>query len=304
MIYTVTLNPSIDYHVRLKNLKVGELNRAEETFYFPGGKGINVSRVLKRLGIDSVVLGFAGGFTGEFIKNALTNENIATDFIEVEEPSRINIKLKGDQETEINGNGPAISKEKQEKLLSKISSLNKEDVLVLAGSLPPTVPENFYETIASICHEQGIPFVVDTSGPSLKRLIPMRPFLIKPNHHELGELFHVSIETVEDAIKYGKQLQLEGAKNVIVTMGGDGAVLINDDHIVFAKVPKGDVINTVGAGDSTVAGFLASYIQNKDTIKAFQYGVSAGSATAFSEDLCTKESAEQLLPNIQLEIYR
>ncbi|MEK4174755.1 1-phosphofructokinase [Aeribacillus sp. FSL K6-1305] len=304
MIYTVTLNPSIDYHVRINHLKIGELNRAEETLYFPGGKGINVSRVLKRLGIDSVVLGFAGGFTGDFLKNALISENIAIDFTEVEEPTRINIKLKGDQETEINGNGPAISKEKQEKLLSKISSLNKNDVLVLAGSLPPTVPENFYETIASICQEREIPFVVDTSGPSLKRLIPMRPFLIKPNHHELGELFHVNIETIEDAIKYGKKLQNEGARNVIVTMGGNGAVLINTDHTVLAKVPKGNVKNTVGAGDSTVAGFLASYFQNHDAIKAFQHGVSAGSATAFSEDLCTKESVEQLLPNIRLEIYR
>lgn len=304
MIYTVTLNPSIDYHVRINHLKIGELNRAEETLYFPGGKGINVSRVLKRLGIDSVVLGYAGGFTGDFLKNALISENIAIDFTEVEEPTRINIKLKGDQETEINGNGPAISKEKQEKLLSKISSLNKDDVLVLAGSLPPTVPENFYETIASICQEREIPFVVDTSGPSLKRLIPMGPFLIKPNHHELGELFHVNIETVEDAIKYGKKLQNEGARNVIVTMGGNGAVLINADHTVLAKVPKGNVKNTVGAGDSTVAGFLASHIQNHDAIKAFQHGVSAGSATAFSEDLCTKESVEQLLPNIRLEIYR
>jgi 1-phosphofructokinase len=301
MIYTVTLNPSIDYYVRIQHLQIGTLNRAEQTIFSPGGKGINVSRVLKRFGINSVVLGFAGGFTGTYIKQALTQEQIPVQFIEVDEPTRINIKLKDAQETEINGVGPTISKEKQEQFLKKIESLTKNDVLVVSGSLPPSIPAQFYKEIALLCTERNIPFIVDTTGPILKKLLPFRPFLVKPNHHELGDMFHVAIETVQDAISYGKKLLQEGASNVIVSMGGNGAVFINEKHQFVATVPNGNAINTVGAGDSTVAGFLASFIQDKDWMKAFQYGVSAGTATAFSEDLCTKDETDRLLSSIHIK---
>ncbi|MFD1738117.1 1-phosphofructokinase [Bacillus salitolerans] len=301
MIYTCTLNPSIDYVVELDQLQVGSLNRTKQSFYYPGGKGINVSRVLSNIGIENTALGYVGGFTGRFIKDFLSNEGIPHQFIEVEEPTRINVKLKTNRETEVNGAGPYISVVKQKSLLNYLHSLTKEDYLVLAGSLPSSISVDFYTSIAQLCSKKDIPFIIDVSGPALQEVLSFKPLLVKPNQHELGDLLGVTIETKAEAALYGKRLVEQGAQNVIVSMGGAGAVFINQDITAFANVPIGIVRNSVGAGDSTVAGFLAAYVKTADVLQAFQFGVAAGSATAFSSDLCKKEQVENILPQVKVE---
>ncbi|MBB6453563.1 1-phosphofructokinase [Salirhabdus euzebyi] len=300
MIFTCTLSPAIDYTVYTKEFEAGKLNRADQVHYFPGGKGINVSRILTRLHIENTALGFLGGFTGKFIKDFLKKEQVKQQFIEVESITRMNVKIKSNAETEINGNGPVITTDQQDKLFTQIEQLTSDDILVLAGSIPNTLPNNFYEKIASSCKERGAKLVVDTSQDALKEMIQFQPFLIKPNHHELGELFQTNIETAQDAVTYAKKLVDQGVQNVIVSMGGKGAIFINEKDVFEANIPKGTVKNTVGAGDSVVSGFLASYIQNADYKEAFQYGVAAGTATAFSEDLCTKEDLEAILKNVTI----
>ncbi|MBH0174970.1 1-phosphofructokinase [Fictibacillus sp. 23RED33] len=301
MIYTCTLNPSIDYIARVEDFKEGHLNRTSDTFVYPGGKGINVSRVLKHLGIESTALGYTGGFTGAFLKDFLTEEHIFHDFINVSEVTRINVKLKSHKETEINGLGPSISIEKQHDLLQKIDHMSEGDFLLLAGSIPPSISEDFYAEIAKKCKDQGIHAVIDTAGEALRKTLSFQPFLIKPNHHELGELFQTDVNSKEDAIFYGKKLLEAGVQNVIVSMAGDGAIFLNKDTVLISNVPVGTVKNSVGAGDSVVAGFLSQIIQERDLSTAFQYGVAAGSATAFSEDLCTLEQVESLRKQIVIE---
>ncbi|KZZ85689.1 1-phosphofructokinase [Bacillus sp. SJS] len=301
MIYTCTLNPSIDYFIQLEEFQLGSLNRSKETQLFPGGKGINVSRVAKRLGTESTALGFAGGFTGEFLKNFLQSESIAADFVEVLDNTRINVKLKTGMETEINASGPIITGGQQEQLISKINQLEKGDLLVLAGSIPSSMPLTFYSKLSEICKNAGAETVIDTTGPALEETFQFEPLLIKPNHHELGELFHTKVSTVNEAAYFGKRLISLGVRNVIVSMAGEGAVFINQDQVLKAAVPKGILKNSVGAGDSVVAGFLASYTKFGDYEEAFRAGTAAGSATAFSHDLCTKEEAEKLLEQVKIE---
>ncbi|MDR0140037.1 1-phosphofructokinase [Metabacillus idriensis] len=300
MIYTCTLNPSIDYVVKVNDFKEGHLNRTESANVYPGGKGINVSRVLKRLGTESTALGFAGGFTGEFIKEFLSSEEITHDFISVSDHTRINVKLKSAKETEINGQGPQITKEQNLALLGKISELNTGDVLVLAGSIPSALDESFYKEIADTCLENGVKVVIDASGNALRRTFKSKPFLIKPNHHELGELFDTQISSTEEAVHYGKKLLDEGVQNVIVSMAEKGAIFINQHGALFANVPSGKVKNSVGAGDSVVAGFIAGYKEHGDYKKAFKQGVATGSATAFSEDLTDKEFAAKLINEVKV----
>ncbi|MBM6618922.1 1-phosphofructokinase [Bacillus suaedaesalsae] len=302
MIYTCTLNPSIDYVVTVEDVKLGELNRTNETAFYPGGKGINVSRVLKRLGIDSVALGFVGGFTGDYIKSYLQSESISTSFIQHEEPTRINIKLKADVETEINGSGPIISKDHQEALYEQVSSLTEKDYFVLAGSFPPSVSLEFFKSLATLCNEKGIPLVADVSGTLLHEVLQYKPYLIKPNHHELGELVGAKIETKQEAIQYGRKLLERGPQNIIISMGGQGAVLVSHHMVVTAQVPKGEVKNSVGAGDSTVAGFLAALTLGETFEHAFRFGVASGTATAFSADLCEKKDVEKILLQIEIEV--
>ncbi|WP_445490994.1 1-phosphofructokinase [Niallia sp. 03133] len=301
MIYTLTLNPSVDYIMELDTVKLGELNRIGNTSKFPGGKGINVSRVLNRMGVSSKALGFVGGFTGNYIVDQLQKENIETSFVEVEEDTRINVKVKADSETELNANGPVISEEKFAELKQKISKLTSDDLLVLAGSIPSTLPKTTYEELVKICHDINISFVVDAEGELLNKVLPYNPFLIKPNHHELGELFDTTITTVEEVIPYGKKLLEQGAQNVIVSLAGDGAVLINEHETIISTVPKGEVKSSVGAGDSMVAGFLAKYHETQDIREAFRYSVASGSATAFSIGLCTKEIVDSLLPQVVIK---
>ncbi|MFK9092942.1 1-phosphofructokinase [Bacillus salipaludis] len=301
MIYTLTLNPSVDYIVQLDRFHVGELNRTVNETKFPGGKGINVSRVLNQFGTNSKALGFVGGFTGTYVEQFLQNEQIDTDFVQVEGDTRINIKLKTGKESEINANGPKIAQHHFILLKEKIQQLGPDDLLVLAGSIPATLPAKTYEELVLICRKCGANFVVDAEGELLKKVLPYEPFLIKPNHHELGELFETTISSVEEVIPYGKKLIERGAKNVIVSLADKGAVLINENTSLMAKVPKGEVKNSVGAGDSMVAGFLAAYKKTLNIEEAFRYSVAAGSATAFSLGLCTKEKVEELLPQVQLK---
>lgn len=300
MIYTCTLNPSIDYIMHVDSFESGGLNRAEQTFFYPGGKGINVSRVVGRLGVKSRALGFIGGFSGDFINDFLDQEGVQHAFINTGQKTRVNVKLKSGDETEINGPGPALSEEMQQSLLNQIQELNSNDILVLAGSVPSSLPEDYYEQITNICRRNHTKVVLDTSGEALEQILGQPLFLMKPNHHELGDLFNVEIRTPEDAALYGKKLVERGVENVIVSMGGQGAVYVGRDEQWYANVPKGTVKNSVGAGDSVVAGFLAAYTEGKSMTEAFRFGVASGSATAFQDDLCQQEDVLQLLEQINV----
>lgn len=300
MIYTVTLNPSLDYIVEVEELTLGDLNRTKNETKFPGGKGINVSRLLKRMGVPSKALGFVGGFTGLYIKKYLNNEDIETKFVEVLEDTRINVKLKSNSETEVNAKGPTITEVDFKKLQDQISQLNSEDTLVLAGSIPSSMESSTYEKLVSICQQNQIKFVVDAEGELLKKVLPFKPFLIKPNHHELGELFNTSFTTTEEVVPYARKLVEMGAENVIVSLAGEGAVLVNREVAYLSNVPKGEVKSSVGAGDSMVAGFLAKYEETKEIEEAFRYSVASGSATAFSIGLATKEMIETLYTSVNI----
>lgn len=300
MIYTCTITPSLDYTTYLKDFNIGALNRTSDVYYYPGGKGINVSRVLKRLNVDNVAIGFTGGFTGQYIEDFLKREGIQTQFIAVDEITRINVKIKSGEETELNGPGPSLDHSKLAELKGKVEGMKSGDWFILAGSLPGTIPALYFSDLAAICRKQGIRFVLDTSGPALKTLVATAPFLIKPNLEELGELFGTEITTAQEALKYAKQLNDLGIEHVIVSMGGDGALLSAKGLSLLAAAPKGQAVNTVGAGDSLVSGFVAAYLADSDAEAAFRYGVASGSATAFSTDLCTKAAVEELLGKVTI----
>jgi 1-phosphofructokinase len=300
MIYTCTITPSLDYTTYLPELRLGELNRTSDVFYYPGGKGINVSRVLGRLGTKSIALGYIGGFTGQYITDFLKEEGILTDFIRTEDITRINVKVKAAEESELNGPGPSINELQQQELLEKVQAMTSGDWFVLAGSLTDTIPSSFFEELAAICEKNNVKFVLDTSGSALIDLIHTKPFLVKPNIEELGELFNTVISTKEEAFHYARKLVGKGIQHVVVSMGGEGALLVTKDLALLAKAPKGLVVNTVGAGDSLVAGFLASFTKNENATEAFRYGVASGSATAFSSDLCEKNDVDQLLKQITI----
>ncbi|WP_216831804.1 1-phosphofructokinase [Alkalihalobacterium elongatum] len=300
MIYTVTLNPSIDFIVKVADFQLGALNRSDDDMKQPGGKGINVSRVLSRLGKPSVATGFIGGFTGEFIEQGLRKENIVTRFVRVNEETRINIKLKTGTETEINGAGPRVIEQQLEELIEKIKELKENDYLVLAGSVPRTVPSDIYSQLMEIAQKSGAKVIVDTSGEPLLEAIERKPYLIKPNHHELGELFSNEVKTIDEAIPLAQRLLDKGVENIIVSFASKGALLMNKDLCIHATVPKGEVVNSVGAGDTVVASFLAYLEDTNDSLRAFQYAIAAGSATAFSNEFCTKEDIERLVLEIDL----
>lgn len=300
MIYTVTFNPALDYVIRMESLKLGTVNRSSAEAVYYGGKGINVSTVLKNIGVDSVALGFVAGFTGKEIEEGVKNMGVATDFIKLPEGmSRINVKIKAEQETEINGQGPAISMEKVEKLFEKLDRLEKGDCLVLAGTIPASLPSDIYEQIMDRLKDKEIRIVVDATKDLLLNVLKYHPFLIKPNNHELGEMFGVVLKTDEEIVEYAKKLQERGARNVLISMAGDGAILLTETKEVYKMgVPKGTVVNSVGAGDSMVAGFVASYFKEHDYLKALKFGTATGSATAFSEGLATVDKVEELLKTL------
>ena len=291
MIYTVTFNPSLDYIVSVDDFKLWLTNRTSSELILPGGKGTNVSTVLKNLGLESTALGFVAGFTGNEIVKRLNDIGIKSDFISIENGiSRINLKLKSIDGTEINGAGPDISEEKVNELMDKLNQLKEGDVLVLAGSIPSSMSDNIYRDIMADLKDRGVMIVVDATKDLLLNVLEYHPFLIKPNNHELGEIFDVKLTTREEVIPYGRKLQVLEASNGLVSMAGEGAVLIAEDGQVFvAPAPKGKLINGVGAGDSMVAGFVAGWIEKQDYEYAFHMGVASGSASAFSENLATKE---------------
>lgn len=301
MIYTVTFNPAIDYVMRLPELKTGLVNRSENEEIYFGGKGINVSIILNELGIKTKALGFSAGFTGTAIEQGVTDQGIETDFVRLESGcSRINVKIKAEQETEINGQGPEISDEAIELLFEKLDKINVGDTLVLAGSIPNTLPENIYEKILERLSGKEIRFVVDATKDLLVNVLKYKPFLIKPNNHELSEIFGAEIKTNEDIVKYAKQLQEKGAVNVLVSMAGNGSILVDENgkaHIM--GVPDGKTVNSVGAGDSMVAGFIAGYTEKQDYRYALELGTASGSATAFSEGLAKKDDIYRLLRILQ-----
>ena len=304
MIYTLTLNPSVDLIISLERFIEGRVNLSDNEYKLPGGKGINVSQVMKNLGHDSMALGFIGGFTGKFIGDELKKKQVESDFVEVTGDTRINIKMKDSAaESEINGNSPEISKENLEELLEKLKELKKDDILVMSGSVPKTLPESIYrEILESI--ETGVKVVVDTKGEALAEAVKGKPFMVKPNNHELEDMFDVKIEDQEDIIKYGKKLVEMGAENVIVSMAGNGALLISQEGTYFGNVPKGTLINSVGAGDSLVGGFTAGLVEGLTITESFKKGIASGSASAFSENLCTVEEVEELLGEIEIrKIY-
>ena len=300
MIYTVTFNPSLDYIVSVNDFQLGLTNRTDSELILPGGKGINVSTILMNLGIDSTAFGFAAGFTGEEIIREVEAMGIRSDFIKIDSGiSRINLKLKNIDGTEINGSGPEISEEKIEELLRKLDILGEGDILVLAGSIPASMPADMYSTIMERLQHKNVTFIVDATKDLLINVLKYKPFLIKPNNHELGELFDVKLTTREEVIPYGKKLQKQGARIVLISMAGEGAVLVAEDGSVYeAPAPKGTLVNAVGAGDSMVAGFTAGWIEKKDYRHAFYMGVSAGSASAFSEYLATKEEIMDLYEKV------
>ncbi len=297
MIYTVTFNPAIDYVVKVPDLKLGSVNRTETDDVQIGGKGINVSVILNNLGVRNIALGFIAGFTGEEIKNKLEKEGVKTDFIELNKGlTRINVKIKADEETEINGTGPDIPQSAVEELFGKLSALKNGDIIILAGSIPKSIPNDIYEKIMERLSDKGIQFVVDATKDLLCNVLKYKPFLIKPNNFELEEFFDVKLDTDNDIIYYAKKLQEKGARNVLVSMGGKGAILIDENGKDYKMDPiNGNVKNTVGAGDSMVAGFVAGYIKKNDYSYALKLGSASGSATAFSLNLATKQEIMDIL---------
>lgn len=302
MIYTLTLNPSIDYIMPINQINLGATNYSSNEYMLPGGKGINVSRVLSQLDVPNKALGFIAGHTGKFIEDWLEKEEANYEFIPVKGQTRINVKLKGENETEINGNGPNITQENIQKLKQQISQLTEKDTLILSGSKNKGLPETFYNELIEICQKNQVSFVIDTNSKELLQALSAQPFLVKPNQAELGDLFNQEIQTKEEAIKYGKKLQEAGAQNVIVSLGGDGAIFIDEKQIFIGKSPKGKVLNTVGSGDSMIAGFMAGIEKGQTKEEAFKLAIQSGSATAFNEDLAKK--ADILALDNQIEIER
>ena len=296
MIYTVTFNPSLDYIVTIDDFRLGKTNRTTSELMLPSGKGLDVTTVLHNLGIENIAFGFTAGFVGEEIKRRAKDVGLVCDFIDIPNGvSRINVKMKDFDGTEINGMGPVIDESSQKLLMEKLERLKEGDTLVLAGSIPTGMSKNIYSDILKALDGRGIRFAVDATKELLLNVLAYHPFLIKPNNHELGELFDVIIEKKEQVEPYARKLQEMGAKNVLVSMAGEGAVLL-DEHgkIYLLDAPKGTLVNAVGAGDSMVAGFIAGWDEKEDYEHAFKMAVCAGSASAFSELYATKEEVEQL----------
>ena len=303
MIYTVTFNPALDYLMYVSELQSSDINRTEKEQLFYGGKGINVSVILTRLGVKNKALGFLAGFSGHQLEDMLNADNIESDFVYLKSGyTRINVKIKSDREIDINACGPEISKDDIKALFEKLEKLKEGDCLVLAGSIPKTLPDNIYEKILDKLSGKGINFVVDATGNLLKNVLKYKPFMIKPNHHELGEIFSTEIKTLDDIKKYGKMLQDMGARNVLVSRGKDGAALLDENGNIhtMGNVP-GKIISSVGCGDSMVAGFIAGYSKTKDYAYALKLGSACGNATAFSTSLAAREEIEEMLQNDNLK---
>ena len=303
MIYTVTVNPSVDYIIHLLHLKIGKINRMQYSTILPGGKGINVSRILNELNCSNVAWGFLGGFTGNFIENELIKLNLNTDFVSIKEETRLNVKIKGQTETEINGQGPHITFQELNDFKAKFSALTTNDIVIFAGSLLPDLKENFYFELIKIIKQKKAQFVIDTTGESLLKTLSQHPLVVKPNNYELAAMFNVKLKNMTDIVKYGKKLLKMGAQNVLISMAAKGGLMITPHKIYHSLAPQGIVVNSVGAGDSMLAGFVGKYTQTHDILEAFRYGIACGSATAFTEDLANYHQIMKLVSQIKITEY-
>lgn len=301
MIYTVTLNPSIDFIVRIDQLNLGSVNRMVSDDKFAGGKGINVSRVLQRLGVGNTATGFLGGFTGHFIEDSLKNEGIETAFVKVDQDTRINVKIKSQEETEINGQGPMISQEQLEALKAKLSQLSSDDTVVFAGSAPANLGNAVYKELIPLVRKSGAQVVCDFEGQPLLDALANNPLLVKPNNHELEAIFGVPLNSLNDVETYARRILEMGAQHVLISMAGDGALLVTEEATYFAKPIKGQVKNSVGAGDSMVAGFTGEFMKSQNPIEALKWGVACGTATAFSDDLATIAFIKETYHKVEVE---
>lgn len=303
MIYTLTLNPAIDYYMSMENFQLGSLNSLEEGYTLPGGKGINVSKVLKNFSVESKALGFVGGFTGDYIKKHLNEYEIESDFIELQENTRINIKLKTkDSETEIAGKSPTISKENIAELLKKFEEIKKDDVVILSGSVPNSISKSIYADIIKLL-PKDCKVILDTRGLPFVEGLKEGVFLTKPNNHELEEFFNRKLNNIEEIIQAGKDLQALGSKNVLISLGKDGSILITEKEVYIGNAPQGKLISSVGAGDSMVAGVVYGIAKGMTLEDSYKYGIASGSSTAFSEGLTTFEGMNSLLNKIEIKKY-
>ena len=301
MIYTVTLNPAVDYYISMKEFQEGGLNLIDNGYTLPGGKGINVSKVLKNFGVESTALGFAGGFTGNYIRTALKDYGISEKLVELKENTRINIKLKTEKdESEIAGVSPKITESEYAEFLNTIKNIKSGDILVLSGSVPKSLKANIYQEIIEILPE-GVKVILDTRGEPFKYALEKGVYLTKPNNVELGEFFNEKYETIEEIIEAGKKLRKMGSENVLISLGKNGSVLITKDGVWIGNVPKGELVSSVGAGDSMVAGTLYGIVKGMDISEAYKYGIASGSATAFTEGLTTFEGMQKLLNDINIK---
>ncbi len=300
MIYTLTINPSLDYVMEIETLSVGKMNRSKHTYILPGGKGINVSTVLTNLGIENIAILPVSGFTGKKILELLGEKGVHYDALEIGgDDTRINVKVLGDKETELNAKGSALSDTEIEKLLGKLDALCENDILVLSGSIPSNLGTSFYETVMKRVNTKGVKVVLDTIDEGFLKALPQKPFFVKPNQTELENMFEKKARTKEELTLLAQNVQSMGAKNVLVSLGSKGAMLLTEDRdVIFEKAPQGKVINTVGAGDSMVAGFLAEYMKTGDFAAALKMGIASGSASAFSKNLATKEEIDALRKNL------
>ena len=306
MIYTVTFNPALDYNITVDHFELGMTNRSQDETLICGGKGINVSYILKQLGFDSVALGFVAGFTGQEFVKGIEKMGITSQMIELDQGmTRINVKLKGEMETEINGSGPDIPESSQGILFHQLSQLSSKDILVLSGSIPATLSDTIYQDIMAYLQGKEVLFVVDATNDLLMNVLKYKPFLIKPNHHELSEIFKVKIENDDDIIFYAQKLQEKGARNVLVSMAGNGSILVDErGQITKMKVPEGTLKNSVGAGDSMLAGFIGGYLNGYDYSKTLALATACGSATAFSDTLATHDEIMALFKKTQQMIQK
>ncbi len=302
MIYTVTVNPALDYVLQLPEVKDGETNRSSDTQFLAGGKGINVSQILNQLGVDNTAWGFVGGFTGEELIRQLNVKKINSDFVRISDDTRVNVKIHAQEETEINAAGPDITDQEIAAFKSRLDDLEAGDVVVLSGSLAPSLPTDFYESLLPLIREKGAEFVVDTTGEALLRTLKFNPLVIKPNHHELADLFDTSFSSTADMLEAAKKLQKLGAQNVMISMAGEGAYLVTADHVYHANAATGTAVNSVGAGDSMIAGFVGTWFEKHDAAEGLRVGSACGGATAFTEDIAAKSQIDAVLPQIKIDV--
>ena len=302
MIYTVTVNPALDYVLQLPEVKDGETNRSSDTQFLAGGKGINVSQILNQLGVDNTAWGFVGGFTGEELIRQLNVKKISSDFVRISDDTRVNVKIHAQEETEINAAGPDITDQEVAAFKSRLDDLEAGDVVVLSGSLAPSLPTDFYESLLPLIREKGAEFVVDTTGEALLRTLKFNPLVIKPNHHELADLFDTSFSSTADMLEAAKKLQKLGAQNVMISMAGEGAYLVTADHVYHANAATGTAVNSVGAGDSMIAGFVGTWFEKHDAAEGLRVGSACSGATAFTEDIAIKSQIDAVLPQIKIDV--